>query len=88
VFANQYSRNLSASRFMNWPGETFTGTGYSCPGLNQITTVGAALNSAFSDRMFFAGEHCCFRFFGFMEGALQSGLDAATRVGQRSAAGP
>jgi monoamine oxidase len=30
--------------------------------------------------MFFAGEHTCFAYFGYMEGALQSGQIAASAV--------
>jgi len=30
--------------------------------------------------MFFAGEHTCFAFMGYMEGALQSGPTAAISI--------
>jgi monoamine oxidase len=30
--------------------------------------------------MFFAGEHTCFAYFGYMEGALQSGKRAAANI--------
>ena len=34
-------------------------------------------------RLLFAGEHTCMAFFGYMEGALESGLHAALLIAQR-----
>jgi monoamine oxidase len=42
--------------------------------------VGPILNRAFHPRLFFAGEHVCLPFFGYMEGALQSGTQAAQAI--------
>jgi monoamine oxidase len=41
---------------------------------------GPLLNKAFQKRMYFAGEHTCFAYFGYMEGALQSGQRAASSI--------
>lgn len=34
-------------------------------------------------RMHFAGEHACYAFVGYMEGALQSGLRIAEQLARR-----
>ena len=35
---------------------------------------------AIGGRLHFAGEHTCYAFMGFMEGALNSGVRAAARI--------
>lgn len=77
-----YSTALGDTRFMNWPADPWTRTGYSCPAKGQITAIGEALDVAFQSRIYFAGEYACYAFFGFMEGALQSGVATADRVGR------
>ena len=32
----------------------------------------------------FVGEHCCYKFVGFMEGALQSGVATAHRLAAKA----
>jgi monoamine oxidase len=66
--------------FANWPAEEFVKTGYACPAPGQVTTVVRALQEPFRGRIYFAGEHCSPDFFGYMEGALQSGLAAYRRI--------
>jgi Flavin containing amine oxidoreductase len=39
------------------------------------------MQQAIGQRIFFAGEHVSPPFYGFMEGALQTGLAAAARIG-------
>jgi monoamine oxidase len=34
-------------------------------------------------RLHFAGEHCCYKFVGYMEGALNSGASLAKRIAAR-----
>lgn len=34
-------------------------------------------------RLHFAGEHCCYAFTGWMEGALASGVRLARRLAER-----
>jgi monoamine oxidase len=83
-----YANNLSQSpEFMAWPADPWTGAGYSCPAPGEVCKAGPLLTKAFHKRMFFAGEHTCFAYFGYMEGALQSGHRAALAVlaaGRRS----
>jgi hypothetical protein len=54
--------------------------GYAGPLKGQVTTIVKNLNGSFQGRIFFAGEQVSPGFFGYMEGALQSGLQAAGRV--------
>ncbi|HEX2091166.1 MAG TPA: NAD(P)/FAD-dependent oxidoreductase [Longimicrobiaceae bacterium] len=67
-------------KFMGWPWDNWTRCGYSCPRPGQVCTVGPFLNEMYEKRLAFAGEHTCMAFFGYMEGALQSGYRAAERI--------
>jgi len=71
---------LDSPQFICWPNDPWTQAGYSCPAPGEVTRIGPFLNDSFNDCLFFAGEHCCLPFFGYMEGALQSGTSAASRV--------
>jgi monoamine oxidase len=72
-------------RFMPWPYEPFTHTGYSCPSPGEVTRAGPLLYAPFHERIMIAGEHACAAYFGYMEGALQSGVRAAANI--KAAAG-
>ncbi len=74
-----------SSRFMDWPSEEWTLAGYSFPGPGQVTTVGPLLRQSHG-RIHFAGEHVCYAFVGYMEGALQSGVAVAKRIATRDGA--
>jgi monoamine oxidase len=57
--------------------------GYSCPNVNQVTGATASQFSyatPYNERLYLAGEHTSPAWFGFMEGALESGLAAALRI--------
>jgi monoamine oxidase len=73
--------------FMAWPLDEWTRAGYSCPAPGDVCRAGPLLHKGFRGRMFFAGEHTCFAYFGYMEGALQSGRTAASAVIRASARG-
>lgn len=66
-------------RFMDWPGDRWTRAGYSFPGPGQVTSIGPMLARGHG-RIHFAGEHVCYKFVGYMEGALQSGAAVARRI--------
>lgn len=66
--------------FANWPAEPFIRTGYCCPAPRQVTTLQLRMQDPIGGRIFFAGEHVSPPFFGFMEGALETGLAAAARI--------
>ncbi|MBL8990790.1 MAG: FAD-dependent oxidoreductase [Phycisphaerae bacterium] len=66
-------------RLMNWPKMPWARCGYAFPAPGEVTAVGPALHAG-AERLTFAGEHACYGFVGYMEGALQSGLNAARNV--------
>jgi monoamine oxidase len=70
---------FQTSRFMDWPGESWTFGGYSFPEPGQICRSGPAIEKGFG-RVRFCGEHMCYGFAGYMEGALRSGVDLAAKL--------
>jgi monoamine oxidase len=77
-----YRRHRGRTRFVRWPDEPWTRGGYSCPAPGQVTAVAPLLSRPCHERLVFAGEHACPAFFGYMEGALQSGLLAVGRIAE------
>jgi monoamine oxidase len=45
--------------------------------------MGPILHQGIAGRLHFAGEHACYKFAGYMEGALQSGIAIARRLAVR-----
>jgi monoamine oxidase len=70
---------MLGSRFMDWPGDQFARASYSFPAPGEVTTVGPWLHRGLG-RLHFAGEHTCYAFVGYMEGALNSGLRVARQI--------
>ncbi len=70
------------SAFFDWPGDALTGAGYSFPAPGEVTTVSPLLYQGLN-RLHFAGEHACYAFVGYMEGALCSGVSLARRIAKR-----
>jgi monoamine oxidase len=68
-----------AERFVDWPNTPGVFTGYSVPAPGEVTTVGPTLAEPHG-RMYIAGEQTWVPFFGYMEGALQSGARAARDI--------
>jgi monoamine oxidase len=64
----------------DWTNEPFIKTGYCIPKMRQVTSLMAQMQQSIGGRIFLAGEHVSPPFFGFMEGALQTGLAAAARI--------
>lgn len=77
LYRGYASSRIKDPLFADWPNRPFIMTGYASPRKGEIFSVGPELNKPFQDRMFFAGEHTRMDFFGYMEGALRSGEDAA-----------
>lgn len=75
-----FASNKTRERFMDWPSDRLTKGGYSFPAPGEVTTIGPLLQQPFAKRIHFAGEHCCYRFVGYMEGALTSGTEVARRI--------
>ncbi|MGE0481530.1 MAG: flavin monoamine oxidase family protein [Phycisphaerae bacterium] len=82
-----FKENFVDSRFMDWPGMQWTQAGYSFPAPGQVTTVGPLLRKGHG-RVHFAGEHTCYQFVGYMEGALHSGVAVAKRLAKAHAGKP
>src|SRR5215467_2108976 len=66
------------TEFENWPARI--GMGYSCPALGEVTTKLKAAEELIANRIAVAGEHVSPPWFGFMEGALETGLVAIARI--------
>ena len=66
------------TEFENWPKRI--GMGYSCPSVGEVTTKQKAYADLIGGRIAVAGEHTSPGWFGFMEGALESGLVAIARI--------
>ena len=73
------------NRFIDWPTMPLIETGYAVPGLGQVTTISPAQLIPHKERLYFAGEQTSTGFFGYMEGALQSGARAAHDIVERTA---
>lgn len=92
--ARQYVKSLQAaypgigaqilhSRFVSWPEEEWTRASYSFPRPNEVTTWGPIWKNGYDDWLHFAGEHTCYAFVGYMEGALNSGYRLARKIAIR-----
>lgn len=77
-----FKENFVAARFMDWPGMQWAMGGYSFPAPGQVTTVGPLLQKGLG-RLHFVGEHTCYKFVGYMEGALSSGAALAKKLAVR-----
>jgi monoamine oxidase len=80
-----YTSNVKNALFMDWPKIPWTMAGYSFPAPGEITRIGPILHHGIG-RLHFAGEHTCFKFVGYMEGALNSGASLAKRLLTKSGA--
>jgi monoamine oxidase len=72
--------SFERARFMDWPSDVWVKGSYSFPAPGEVTTIGPQLQQPLAGRVFLAGEHTCYAFVGYMEGALQSGARAAKRI--------
>ena len=72
--------SFERARFMDWPSESWVKGSYSFPAPGEVTTLGPQLQQPLAGRVFLAGEHTCYAFVGYMEGALQSGARAAKKI--------
>jgi monoamine oxidase len=72
-------KELLDSRFKNWPADPYVLASYAFPGRGEITVWGPIFDKGV-DHLHFAGEHTCYAFIGYMEGALQSGIRSANRL--------
>lgn len=73
-----------AVRLVEWMKEPFILTSYAIPGKGQVTTISPNQLVPHEERLYFAGEQTSTGFFGYMEGALQSGARAARDIVMRA----
>lgn len=65
----------------NWPRNDFAGGSYSSPSMGQFTTiVGCCDEPLLGNRLFLAGEQTAPYYFGYMEGAVESGFRVAEQI--------
>jgi monoamine oxidase len=69
--------------FMDWLGDKWTRGSYSFPEPNEVMRVGRLMHESYEGHLHFAGEHTCYAFTGYMEGALRSGLRVAEQIARR-----
>jgi len=62
-----------------WAASPFAKASYACFKPGQYTTLEGAQREP-SGNIYFAGEHCSFEFQGFMNGAAQTGREAAEAI--------
>ena len=72
-------KELVDARFKNWPEDPFVRASYAFPAKGDITRWGPIFDRGVGN-LHFAGEHTCYAFIGYMEGALQSGIRVANRL--------
>lgn len=77
---------VTSGRFVDWVSDAWARGTYSFPAPGQVTTVGPLLNQGLHSHLHFAGEHNCYAFTGWMEGALSSGTRTAHRLAKRDGA--
>ena len=82
-----FGEQVMKGQMMDWMGDPWTRAGYSFPAPGQVTTIGPALQQGIG-RLHFAGEHTCYQFVGYMEGALHSGIALAKRLAARDGLTP
>ena len=76
-------REIRDDKFMNWPNEKWSRGSYYFPRVNEVTKWGPFWKAGHRGRLQFAGEHTCYAFMGYVEGALSSGYRIARRIAVR-----
>jgi monoamine oxidase len=74
------ARALVNTRFMDWPSDQWVKASYSFPAPGQVVRQGVVMSQPIHQRLHLAGEHTCYAFVGYMEGALQSGARVAAAI--------
>jgi monoamine oxidase len=82
-FWRGFARAWVRGRLYDWLGDPYSRGSYSFPAPGQVTVAGPLLARGIGGRIHFAGEHCCYAFTGWMEGALSSGVRLASRLAER-----
>jgi monoamine oxidase len=75
-----FSAAVTGSEFVNWPTRDWAWSSYSFPNCGDITKWGPIFDEGYEEKLHFVGEHTCYAFTGYMEGALQSGYRLARKL--------
>lgn len=76
-------REIRKDKFMDWPNEKWSKGSYYFPRVSEVTKLGPFWKAGHRGWLYFAGEHTCYAFMGYMEGALSSGYRIARRLAVR-----
>jgi monoamine oxidase len=68
------------TQFVDWPTVPFVESGYGVPAPGEVTTIQRRQLLPHAYWLYFAGDQTSSGFFGYMEGALQSGARAARDI--------
>jgi monoamine oxidase len=69
-------------KLVKWPDKEYIKTGYSCPAQGEVVRYQSTYYTPTGGLLFLAGEYTSPAWFGYMEGALESGLVAAAQIAQ------
>jgi monoamine oxidase len=76
-------RELRNFEIENWLKDPLTKGSYYFPRPGEIMKWGRFWKNGYQNWLHFAGEHTCYAFMGYMEGALSSGYRLARRLAER-----
>jgi len=76
------SKDMHAFTLMRWPDDPWSRGSYYFPKPGEVTRFGPIWHRGHRG-VHLAGEHTCYAFMGYMEGALHSGYVAARRIAAR-----
>jgi monoamine oxidase len=74
---------MDAFEFKDWPQTEWSMASYYFPKPGEVLKWGPFWRAGYGDWLHFAGEHTCYAFIGYMEGALNSGYRLARRLAVR-----
>jgi monoamine oxidase len=78
-FYPNINNHVTKTYLVDWIADIWTRCGYSFPAPGEITKIGPILKNGIGNLQF-AGEHTCYQFVGYMEGAVCSGASLANRL--------
>jgi monoamine oxidase len=76
-------QTMDAFKFMDWPHDDWSKASYYFPRRGEVLKWGPFWRAGYGGWLHFAGEHTCYAFIGYMEGALNSGYRLARRLAVR-----